>query len=539
MNAPKSPPDNARDLHAALVACLDETTSSPTLPKRVVEFTAALTGASTVSLWKRAPGGTWTVVASVGAVPEAHAVFDAEAALAATESRAAFSGSFLAAEILVPETPLLLLIGLPSPNRPALALAYERVTFLAHLTQAKFGKHQSSPFTELSEAIGQVAQAPGVATQAVADALAGATRADYVSVGLWNGRRIDAVSLSGQAGLTKRSAELDVARKALADIARTMRRDPESLFVSSVRGDQDLVVWAPGGQNTTIPFALAAHEYAQSRGPRRGPRHLVGRAMRWGLVLAAVVALGALPIPDNAKISATVAAVETRVVTAPDTAVLARVLVAEGATVVEGQPLLELNAEEPQLNLLRVQAERAAAIIEQENARLRGDAAALRNAELTVARLEAQMRLEEARIEDAQQFATIDGIVSLDNLLQKVGTTVRQGEVLLTLAKPDALSLDLMILPGDLAKVKAGATGVFRPDFDPSQRLDARVAVISPAIDLTADAPFAPAEAALDGDTTRLRAGMTGVLHMGDRHTPLGQVVFDRLRRWWLLNVWL
>jgi len=218
--------------------------------------------------------------------------------------------------------------------------------------------------------------------------------------------------------------------------------------------------------------------------------------------------------------------------------------------------LARLDVQDIELDLLGVTAERTSALLDQESARAAGNAAALRTAELEVARLDARIAYLQHQKAQGLLVAPIAGVVILGDLEGRVGASVRAGQDLLEIAGTTALYLELSIPETEIGKFAAGDTGVFRPDFDPSLRFDAVAEALSPALDLTGPVPLAQAKAqfaAPDAQEAQgaqgaesapvpheaLRPGVRGVMLIGSQDTPIWQVLYTSLRDWVLLRFWL
>ncbi len=540
-----APQTQTRDLNDAIAACFSPYLSAPPFPQRLVELVAALTNSRSVSLWSRPRGEEDAALfASIGNAPTFETLSKALTAEAPTAPstdipRARFADGLLIADIAMPDSnTAILALTLPSGGRGAQSVAYERVTTLSHLSFAQFRNPDMVEQAALTQDIHKIASGDAARLQPMVDRLARISGADYAAAGIWRGGDLKGLTISGQDKFTKRALLPDKLRGQLQETARQSLSARARSF-AAIPGREDglaLLLEKPTRAPALLPLTAALFAQADHG---QAPRRSWAKLTRYAAFALAIFGIGLIPIPDGVRINATTEAVNKRIVTAPFTTVIQRVDVEEGAPLRAGQTIVILDTQEIDIELTGLRSERAAAVIEQETARLNANAASLRNAELAVAQFNARIDLLEARKASAKVTAQIDGISVLGDLKQRIGTTVRQGDPLLEISDPADVALTLTILEADIGKVGAGDAGQFRPDFDPTVTYAATVASISPAIDVTAEVPSATAKATFNADIDGLRPGLTGLLLVGDTRRPIWQVLYNNLRDWILLRVWL
>ncbi|MEM7711058.1 MAG: HlyD family efflux transporter periplasmic adaptor subunit, partial [Pseudomonadota bacterium] len=294
-------------------------------------------------------------------------------------------------------------------------------------------------------------------------------------------------------------------------------------------------------RNAHLP-SLAAAALALRMPARRARRAWGPRLVRLGAAALILAGIAAVPLPDGVEASATVGSEVRRVVTAPFDGLLAKAPVARGDRVVAGETVIAvLDTRDLDVELIAARAEYAAALLDREAARASRDAARLRTAEIEADRLRGRIAFLESRTETATLRAPIDGTVTASDLPQLRGATVRQGQELAEIADPSQLDLTLLIPQDRIARVSDEAVGVFRPDFDPSLRIPARITSLSPALDPTDRLAAIRATAVPDpgAEIQALRLGMTG-LFVTDRHwVPVGILAWRAVRDWVLLRLWI
>ena len=531
---------SSRDLNAAIAACFSTQPGPPSFPERLVELTRALTNTRHASVWEMGAEG-WTPVARSGPMTDiattATFLADNAAELSEDSASARFASGRMIARIALPGGQTgLLLMEQPSGAAAVQGLSYERLSMLAQLSFAQFRNAGLRNRDQLAADIQALAGGDTTRLKTIADQIAGQTGADIAAAGLFDGSTITDLALSGQDGFAPRAELPKRLRGQLAETARLGTIAPDQVFARMPGRDTGLVLLTEGGAPPAGLLPMAAALYAQANHGKPPSRWTARRLVRLGAAALVLFGLAMVPIPDGVDLPARVAAQNTRVITAPFTGVIDTVNVSENARVEAGQPLVQMDTRTLELDLIGLLAERANAVIERETARAGRNAAQLRNAELEVDRLQAQIDLLEARKQSATLGAGISGIALLDDLPNRVGATVRQGDRLLEVADPTSLWLELTVLESSVAKIAAGDTGTFRPDFDPTLSVPARITFISPAIDLQQDPPQLMARAVFDPHPDTLGPGLSGVLIIGDTYRPVWQVAYTNLRNWVLLR---
>ncbi|MBM7070301.1 efflux RND transporter periplasmic adaptor subunit [Actibacterium sp. 188UL27-1] len=449
-------------------------------------------------------------------------------------------GPGLVARVAAPGGPIMALaVGRPQGGQIAQSLAYERLCLLSALSFAQNAHPDQTTQTALFEQVQSVAADPGPeALQALADLLARHMSADYAAIGMYADGSIGMLKISGQDGAAKRASLPDRLTAEMLETARQRARSTTRLFAAAAGAEDGVVLHINAPRRNPSAALLAGAIYALSQrrnAPRRWTR---ARFVKLGATVLILIGVGLVPLPDRVEIPATVEASTRRVLTAPFTARLKTIKVADSQAVTPGIPLVKLDTEAVNLDLIEVRAERARALLDREAARAARAAAELRNAELEVERLDARIARLSRQVDDATLTAPIDGLVIAADLAEKLGTTVRQGDPLLEIADPRTLRLTLAIPDDRLGLIDVGLAGRFRPDYDPTLTFAATVTKISPAISIRAEAPVLDGRATLDSATDDLRPGLRGVFAPDSQWKPAGLLAFEAIRDWALLRLW-
>ncbi len=537
-----------RDLNDAIEGVFAAEVGGASFAVRLCELVLALTNAPSVSLWAvsrdEAEEASFEMIGSQGKAQDPQAVQDILAVpqekLDGNRAAAVMEAGHLIATIAQPDGSIARLVLAPlGGGGAALGLAYERLSLVSQLSFSHFRNGEVMAQATIRNAIDQIAGGQPEATQALADALAGSANADYAAVAEWQAGQLSNVAISGQAGGAKRAQLPAQVRNHLTRTAREATTLPTRLFAAAPRSDNGLVMLLERPRRATDLLKLAGAFYGQAAHGSQRRRWNWKRISKWAAAAVIVICIGLVPIPDGAQVSATVEPLERRIITAPLNTTLKKLEVEDGDVVAQGDPLVQLDVQDIELELIGLKAERTTAVLEQETARASNSAATLRNAELEVERLSSRIALSEYKLGFATLRAPISGVVVLGDLDGRSGATVRSGQDLLEISNPDALYLELLVREAEIGKFSPNERGFFRPDFDPSLRIPVEVGTLSPALDLTGVVPVARAKATLAETSRDLRPGVRGIVLVGEQDRAIWNVLYTALRDWVLLRFWL
>jgi len=150
---------------------------------------------------------------------------------------------------------------------------------------------------------------------------------------------------------------------------------------------------------------------------------------------------------------------------------------------------------------------------------------------------EAELNLTDHRLGEAEIIAPFDGILVSGDLDDRLGSSVTAGETLFQIASLNDYRLQLDVPEQQSARVIQGAIGEMRFAAFPSIPFSFSVESMVPIAVATEGANVFRVQAALQGDTSEIRPGMTGVakVQVGHRSWLFRGVEFlsQRLRYWW------
>lgn len=272
---------------------------------------------------------------------------------------------------------------------------------------------------------------------------------------------------------------------------------------------------------------------------------LVGVEHTWAKVLGVVIAVG-LGILVFGRAAYRVQAPFTMhteraaYVPAPFEGYISEVIAEVGDEVAAGQALLRLDTRDLLLEEAAAAADRTRYLREAEKARAAGELADMRIAEALADQASARLDLVRYRLEQAAIRAPFDGIVVEGDLRERVGSPVRQGDVLFRVARLEDLHVRLSVDEADIQDVAFDASGEIAFASRPRLKFPVRVARVDPIAQAKEGANVFTVRCEIDGRPEPWwRPGMTGVgkVNAGRRNLlwifTHKTVDFLRMRLWW------
>ncbi len=285
--------------------------------------------------------------------------------------------------------------------------------------------------------------------------------------------------------------------------------------------------------------ARAAAALREKLGGLLGYEHTWGKVL--GLIvfaLLAVVFLARAPYRINATV--TLRTDELAHLTAPFDGHIDKVFVRVGDTVRKGEELLGLDQTDLLLREADLVAEKSRYDREVEKAQGTGALADMRIA--AALRDQAAARLELARYQLRQAVirAPFEGIIVEGDLRERIGSPVRQGELLFRLGRIENLYAELEVNETDIHEVSAAMQGEAALASRPQERFPLRVIRVEPiAVAREKRNVFIVKAEFPSGGRDWWRPGMSGVARLNAGQHTLAWLVthrtadFLRLRLWW------
>ena len=255
-------------------------------------------------------------------------------------------------------------------------------------------------------------------------------------------------------------------------------------------------------------------------------------------VLLAVVLFGRAPYRINA--AANLRTDELMHLTAPFEGHIDKVLVRLGDNVTRGQELLSLDQTDLLLRAADLVAEKSRYEREVEKAQGTGALADMRIAAALRDQTAARLELSRYQLEQAVVRAPFDGTIVEGDLIDRIGSPVRQGEPLFKLGRVENLYAELEVNESDIHEVMPAMRGEIALASRPQERFHMQVTRVEPvAIAKEKRNVFIAKAEFTGGGAGWWRPGMTGVARIDAGHRTLIWLVthrtidFLRLRLWW------
>lgn len=266
------------------------------------------------------------------------------------------------------------------------------------------------------------------------------------------------------------------------------------------------------------------------------------RLWQWIMAVGAVVLIAAsvVPLPAHIGAPARIEGEIQRQVVAPSSGFIKSVLVRPGDSVKAGQVLAELLDRDLQVDRNRALGE----VLQHESAysiaMAKSDRAAMMQAQAKLQEARAQIGLIDQQIERVQLTAPIDGQVLQGDLMQRIGSPVEKGQLLLTVAPKDAWRVVVEVDERDITAVQTGQRGALSLSSSPWASLPIEVVRITPMASALEGRSAFEVEARLlqAPGAEQLRAGQRGVARLSiDDAAPLPlwsrRLIEHAQRLWW------
>jgi RND family efflux transporter MFP subunit len=249
-----------------------------------------------------------------------------------------------------------------------------------------------------------------------------------------------------------------------------------------------------------------------------GPRH---PGLKLAVVLGAAAAAFLAFATGTFRVSADVA-VEGRVqraIAAPFNGYVKEAPLRAGDVVKAGQVIGRFEDRELQLEKVKLVAQRDQLARQHREAMAKHERAQIAILGAQLDQNEAQLALTEEQLARAVMTAPLDGVIVSGDLSQNLGSPVERGQVLFEVAPLDGYRIVLRVDERDMAHVALGQRGELAVTAMPGEALPFTVTSIVP-VNLAQDGRnLFRVEARLEGESARLRPGMTGVgkIHVEER----------------------
>ncbi len=285
--------------------------------------------------------------------------------------------------------------------------------------------------------------------------------------------------------------------------------------------------------------------HARLRQARRGAvtrlmqRGHLGSKLAAGALAALLAAVLLVPVTHRVGAPAHLEGATQRALVAPNDGFLQQAHVRPGDAVHARQVLVELADEELKLERRKWAAELA----QHENgygaALAQADRAQMVIFQAKVAEAQAQLELAEQWLARSRVVAPFDGVVIRGDLNQALGSPVKRGDLLLTIAPRDDFRIIVRVDERDIADLREGLAGHLALAALPEQNFAIRVERITPVARAENGRNFFEVEAKLtQAATAALRPGLEGIAKIEAGEASLAWIWGRRLINGLRLTLW-
>lgn len=254
----------------------------------------------------------------------------------------------------------------------------------------------------------------------------------------------------------------------------------------------------------------------------------------------AVIFFVALWVPADYSISgdANLQSLEKHLVVSPQDAYLGAIHARPGDQVTRGQLLAQLKDDD-----LRLERRKLISQVQQYRQSYDAALANANRAEAGIANAQAeqanaQLGLIEQQLERTRLSAPVDGMVVSDDIAQRLGAPIKQGETLFEIAAASGFIVQLSIDERDIGWVTSGQEGHIKLASLPGDVFTFRVKSVTPLSEVREGRNYFRVEAELVGDSAALRPGMSGTGKISAGQQALGWIWFHDLWHWLRLSFW-
>jgi len=154
--------------------------------------------------------------------------------------------------------------------------------------------------------------------------------------------------------------------------------------------------------------------------------------------------------------------------------------VVEGGAIARGAPVAYLRATSLRADREATAAEAASADRLASQAASRGDASEERLHRIRADALRRETALLDEELELTTLRAPVGGVVLTPHVGERLGSSLEEGDLLLTIGRTDSLELEFGVTQGDIGRVRPGQEVRLRVDAMPQRTFSGRVRTVAP-----------------------------------------------------------
>ena len=280
-------------------------------------------------------------------------------------------------------------------------------------------------------------------------------------------------------------------------------------------------------------------------GARKGLATVLGPKHTW-IKVAAILILGAVLFTVFAKGEYRVdapfvlEATQRQVIPAPFDGYLKSVGAFPGDEISGGHTVLAtLDTAELRLQLAAARAEREGYLKQVAAAVSEGKTAEAQIAQAEVEKVDAQIKLLQHRIAQAEIYSPISGCIVKGDLKRQIGAPVKTGDVLFEVAPLESLRAELLVPEDEIADVKVGQEGELATASYPGRRIKFVVERINPVAEVVSQRNVFKVRVRLLETKPWMRPGMEGVAKVSVDRRSYAWLWTHKLVNWIRMKLWL
>jgi len=251
-----------------------------------------------------------------------------------------------------------------------------------------------------------------------------------------------------------------------------------------------------------------------------------------------LLACGLIPTSHHIGASAHIEGATQRVLAAPVDGYIQQAYVRPGTIVKKGDLLIDLADQDLILEKQKWETE----IIQQENnfsgALARQDRTQYAISQAKAAQARAELALVNQDLDRAHIKAPMDGIILEGDLSQTLGSPVKQGDRLMTIAPENDYRLMINIDEQDINEVQVGQPGTLALAALPTEKVAFTIKRITPMAAVKDGKNTYEIEAEFNNKNTYLRPGLQGIAKIQAEDQPAIWSITHRLIDWLRLTLW-
>lgn len=270
-----------------------------------------------------------------------------------------------------------------------------------------------------------------------------------------------------------------------------------------------------------------------------GPKHTLAKAIG-ALVILLAIALAVVRIDYRVDAPFILRAEDMAFIAAPFNGYLDEVKIDVGDEVKKDAVMASLDTRDLLLEEAGAAAERTRYLGEVEKASGADKPAEMRIAQAQAEQARVRFELIQYRRSQSNIVAPFDGVVVEGDLRKRIGSPVKQGEVLIRIARIDRLYVECHVNERDVRELQAGVGGQIAFASAPKHEFKVRISRIEPAAQVKETGNTFVVRCAVEGSReTWWRPGMSGVAKLdAGRRTLLWVIThrtvdFLRMHLWW------